>query len=184
MKKTTLILISVGVVFLFVMAFGIYWKLTFHPTAQQMEIARVDQQDHTLPEAEALKLLNMEDKLAKAGKISDGDLAWMLSLVAIKKTNDTMYPERVHSQALDALRELVKTMSSEQEERIYQATLPLLHSNSKLDVDSALATLGYLRDKRAIPYVTPFLGTPSGRLAQRALDKIAAGPAMGAPMAG
>src|SRR5579862_4440523 len=108
MKKTTLILISVGVVFLFVMAFGIYWKLTFHPTAQQMEIARVDQQDHTLPEAEALKLLNMEDKLAKAGKISDGDLAWMLSLVAIKKTNDTMYPERVHSQALDALRELVK----------------------------------------------------------------------------
>lgn len=115
----------------------------------------------------------LTDNVVRTGTISDGDLDWMLHIMDNPQTA-TNDPQIVHGNVLGTLTHL-KQIPKSQEDKIYNAAIPLLSSDKKLDKLYSAKILGKLQDKRAIPHLKPLLkdSDPDVQLlTRRALKKL------------
>ena len=124
---------------------------------------------------EASGIMNAQDfvkweditaNVVKSGIISNDDLNWMLALMQ-KPQSPTNDPQLVHGDVLGTLTHL-KQIPEAQKEKIYNAALPLLSSDKKMDKMYAAKILRKLNDKKAIPYIKPLLSDPDPDVQQQA----------------
>ena len=113
-----------------------------------------------------LKWEDITNNVVKTGIISNDDLNWMLTLMQ-KPQSPTNDPQLVHGDVLGTLTHL-KQIPEAQKEKIYNAALPLLSSDKKMDKMYAAKILRKLNDKKAVPYIKPLLSDPDPDVQQQA----------------
>ncbi len=156
------------------------WRDNRELKASQLKIAQFDARNHIISVKDDLKIEAIIDETLKSGGMSDSDLNWLLD--SLKKNNGAGLSQGLaRSTILDPLEQL-KIIPPAQEEKIYQAVIPMLGNdpayNNVHDKIRASAVMRVLKDNRAIPYLLPLLNAPDttdGQLrvhAQAALDAI------------
>lgn len=178
MKKAYLYIIAILIVANIVAVF--MWR-SFHagrPSNPRIDprkqaVAMSYQKYGVMSEDTYYRIEDLNQQVAKSGKISDNDVNWLTSLLSQK----SKFPGLVESKVFAVFLSLT-SLPPEQENAIYTATIPIVQKPDPADPDNlgkrfAVTMLGKLRDKRGIPDLVPLLQSPDPAIRQRAAKALA-----------